>query len=360
MAIDFGPIKSLMDSSDISEVMINAWSKIYAEHKGLLIATSAKFIDARQFEELLHSILAADKKDPQQGLFFDGVIHPYGYRYNITFPPMSPRGPSLTIRKFNVKNFTLQDLIKSDFISGSAAQFLHFAVQSRLSIIISGGTGSGKTSFLNTLGSMIPQSERIVSIEDVAELRLNHPNWLPLQAVRQDVLGETRSVTPRDCLVNALRMRPDRIIVGECRKDETFDMLQAMNTGHDGSMTTVHGNTPSEALLRLESLVQFSGIDLPIRHLRMQMSKGIDLVIQIRRRADGKREVSEIIELTGMEGEVISRSPIYERNRNGELASVGYVPRSLDKINREKTLLPASHFTKPPTSTNPTVTKKAS
>lgn len=357
MAIDFGPIKSLIDSSDISEVMINSWSKIFAEHKGLLVLTSAKFIDARQFEELIHSILAEDNRNPQQGFCFDGIIQPSGYRYNITLPPMSPRGPSLTIRKFNVKNFTLQDLVKSDFISGSAAQFLNFAVQCRLSIIIAGGTGSGKTSFLNTLGSLIPPTERIVSIEDVAELRLNHPNWLPLQAVRNDESSELRSVTSRDCLVNALRMRPDRIIVGECRKDETFDMLQAMNTGHDGSMTTVHANTPSEGLLRLESLVQFSGIDLPIRHLRMQMSKGIDLVIQIRRRADGKREVSEIIELTGMEGEVISRSPIYERNRAGELAPVGYVPRCLDKINRdrEKVLLPANHFSKPPI-----VTKKAS
>lgn len=347
MSIDFGPIKSLIDSTDISEIMINSSNKIYAEHKGVLISTTAKFVDERQLEELVYSILAADQKNPQSSFCFDGIIQPQGYRYNITFPPMSPRGPSLTIRKFNVKNFSMQDLIGSDFLTPQVAQFLHASVLARLSIIISGGTGSGKTSFLNTLGSLIPHTERIVSIEDVAELRLNHPNWLPLQAVRREKSGTNISVTPRDCLVNSLRMRPDRIIVGECRKDETFDMLQAMSTGHDGSMTTVHGNTPSESLMRLEALVQFSGIDLPIRHLRMQMSKAIDLVIQIRRRSDGKRELSEIIELTGMEGEVISRSPIFERDRSGALIPTGYVPRGLDKINREKQVLSPMMFMRP-------------
>ena len=341
MSLDFGPIKSLIDSDDITEIMINAWNKIYVEHKGMLVETSARFVDSRQFEELIYAILSEENKFANSAYSFDGVIQTLGYRYNITLPPMSPKGPSLTIRKFSVKNFTLDDLIKSDFITEKVATFLKACVKARLSIVISGGTGSGKTSFLNTLASLISTEERIVSIEDVAELRLNHPNWLSLQAVRH----EKKTVSTRDCLVNSLRMRPDRIIVGECRKDETFEMLQAMNTGHNGSMTTVHGNSPIDSLSRIESLVQFSGVELPLKQVRYQMSKAIDLVIQIRRCSNGKRELSEITELTGMEIDVISRSTIFERDRSGNLIATGYVPRVLEKINRDGSVISANFFT---------------
>ncbi|MEQ1721792.1 MAG: CpaF/VirB11 family protein, partial [Pseudobdellovibrio sp.] len=194
--------------------------------------------------------------------------------------------------------------------------------------------------FLNTLASQISHEERVVSIEDVAELRLNHPNWIALQAVRD---GD-KLVSSRDCLINSLRMRPDRIIVGECRKDETFEMLQAMNTGHNGSMTTVHGNSPIDCLTRIESLVQFCGVELPLKQVRYQMSKGIDLVIQVKRLSSGKRELSEIIELTGMEQNVISRSSIFERDKSGRLISTGYVPRVLEKINQDSKLLSGSFF----------------
>lgn len=340
MALDFGPLKTLIDSDDISEVMINSWNKVFVEHKGLMVETSARFVDQRQFEELIFSILSEDKKSLGSSLFFDGVLK-NGFRYNITMPPMSPRGPSLTIRKFSSKVFTFKDLVQSDFLSEQAAQFIKAAVASRLSIVISGGTGSGKTSFLSTLGSAIAFDERIVTIEDVPELKLDHANWISLQAVRKEGVN----VSVRDCLTNALRMRPNRIIVGECRKDETFEMLQAMNSGHDGSMTTVHSNSPSDCLSRLESLAQVGGVDLPLKQIRYQMSKSIDLIIQIRRRlSDGKREITEITELTGMDHDVISRSSIFERNKAGELVSTGYVPKALAKINKDKQTLPINFF----------------
>lgn len=338
MNLDFGPLKSILESDDITEVMINAWNKIYVEHKGLMVETSARFVDYRQLEELIYCILSSDNKDLNSSFYFDGVLK-NGYRYNITLPPMSPKGPTLTIRKFSVKNFSLDNLVSSDFLSVQAAKFLKAAVQSRLSIVVSGGTGSGKTSFLNTLGSLISHDERVVTIEDVAELRLNHPNWLSLQAVYGD-----KKISLRDCLVNSLRMRPDRIIVGECRKEETFEMLQAMNTGHDGSMTSVHANSPVDCLTRIESLVQFCGVDLPLKQVRYQMSKAIHLIVQIKRLSNGKRQIQEITEITGIEVDVISRSAIFERNKAGELVATGYVPRSLEKINQDTPRLQASFF----------------
>ncbi len=343
MAFDFGPIKTLIASEDISEIMINSWNRIFVEHKGLIVETTAKFVDQRQFEELIYAVLSADKKDISGQFCFDGIVKDFGYRYNITLPPMSPKGPSLTIRKFHVKALTFDNLVAQKFMTDTVSKFLAAAVTARLNLVISGGTGTGKTSFLNTLGSMISPEERIISIEDVAELKFNHPNWISLQSVQT----EKKQITSRDCLINALRMRPDRIIVGECRKDESFEMLQAMNTGHEGSMTTIHGNSPSDCLTRIESLIQFSGVELPLKQLRYQMSKAIDLVIQIRRLSSGKREISEIVELTGMDHDVISRSTIFERDKAGYLVPTGYVPRVLSKINLDQLVLPSSVFSKP-------------
>jgi pilus assembly protein CpaF len=339
MKIDFGPLKTLFESESISEIMINSWNKIFVEHKGMLVETTARFVDQRQFEELIYSILNFDKKNVTSGFNFDGIL-PSGDRYNIALPPMSIKGPILTIRKFSVKNYSLENLVSSSFLSEKAANFLKAAVNARLSLVISGGTGSGKTSLLNTLGSMILPSERIVSIEDVAELRLNHPNWISLQSVHSD----KTSVTTRQCLINALRMRPDRILVGECRKDETFEMLQAMNTGHDGSMTTVHGNSAVDCLSRLESLIQLNGVDLPLKQIRFQMSKAIDLIVQIRRRADGQREIVDITEVVGMDHDIITRATLFERNSLNELISTGLVPQILKKINRESIVLHPSFF----------------
>lgn len=339
MKIDYGPLKSLFDSDDITEIMVNRWNKVFVEHKGVIVETSVRFVDDRQYQEFLYSIISYDKKNISAAFSFDGLL-PQGHRYNLTLPPMAPQGAVLTVRKFRVQNFCLEDLVQSDFLSENATHFLKLAVQSRLNIVIGGGTGTGKTSFLNCLGSLIPDEERIISIEDVAELRLDHPNWLSLQAVSDG----SKKISARDCLVNSLRMRPDRIIVGECRKDETFEMLQAMNTGHDGSLTTVHANSPNDCLSRIESLVSLAGTDLSEKFIRQQIASSVNLIVQIRRLSQGKREVSEITELTGVQGDVISRAVVFQRSKPGHLAATGYVPQKLTRINSENLSLPASFF----------------
>ncbi len=339
MALDFGPLKSLFDSEEISEIMANSWNKIFVEHKGLLVETSIKFFDQRQFEEFIYSILANDKKKITSALSFDGTL-PGGERYNITLPPLSAKGPTITIRKFFAQNMSLEDLVQRKFLSEKAALFLRAAVFGRISMVISGGTGSGKTSFLNSLSAAIPSTERIVSIEDVAELRINHPNWISLQSVASDQV----TLNAKSCLINALRMRPDRILVGECRKDETFEMLQAMNTGHDGSMTTVHASSAGDCLSRLESLIQLNGVELPLKQIRFLMSKAIGLVVQIRRRADGQREVVDITEIVGMENDVITRACLFERDSSGQLNPTGLIPQALKKINAGGQILPHSFF----------------
>ncbi len=339
MSLDFGPLKTFFESDDITEIMVNSWNKIFVEHRGLLVETSAKFVDQRQFEELVYSILSSDKKKLTASLSFDGILTT-GDRYNITLPPLSVKGPALTIRKLSSRVLTLEDLVLSQFLSEKAAQFLKVAVESRLSLVVSGGTGSGKTSLLNTLGSLIPKSERIITIEDVNELNINHPNWIQLQSVQQDNLR----ISTKESVINALRMRPDRIIVGECRKDETFEMLQAMNTGHDGSMTTIHANSSVDCLSRIESLVQLNGVDSPVRQVRFLISKAIDLIIQIRRRADGRREIVDITELVGMEHETITRAPLFERDKAGLLVTTGLVPNVLKKINMNGQVIPSSFF----------------
>ena len=339
MKIDYGPLRTLFESEDISEIMINAWNKVFVEHKGQLMETGARFVDDRQYLEFIYAILSADKKVLGSALSFDGLL-PSGYRYNLTFPPLSPLGPTLTIRKFKLKNFTFADLIQNDFCSEAAAHFLKASVLGKLNIVVSGGTGSGKTSFLNTLATLIPGNERIITIEDTAELNFEHPNWLALQSVTDP----KNPVTIRQCLSTSLRMRPNRIIVGECRKDETFEMLQAMNTGHEGSMTTIHANSSHDCLSRMESLISFSGVDLPLKQIRSQMSKAIDLIVQVRRHSNGKREITEILEISGIAEDVIQRSAVYARDKQGHLSATGYVPRALVKINSEKNLLHSSFF----------------
>ena len=339
MALDYGPLKTLFESEDITEIMINSSNKIFVEHKGMLVETSVKFVDQRQFEELIYSILALDKKKIVNSYYFDGTL-PGGERYNVTLPPLSKNGPTLTIRKFFAQNLTLDDLVKKDFLSDKASQFLKAAVAARISVVVSGGTGSGKTSLLNSLSGIIPKAERVVTIEDVAELRLNLPNWISLQSVQDEKV----SLSTRACLMNSLRMRPDWIIVGECRKDETFEMLQAMNTGHDGSMTTVHANSAADCLNRLESLVQLNGVDLPLKQIRFLMSRAINLIIQIRRRSDGRREIVDITEIVGMENDVITRATIFERDSAGYLIPTGLIPNLLKKINISGQVLPHSFF----------------
>lgn len=337
--LDYGPLKTILDTEDFSEVMVNAWNKVFVEHKGLIVQTSSRFIDQRQFQDLVYSILINDKKNIDSGFFFDGIL-PEGHRYNITLPPLSPNSATLTIRKFSAKIFSLGDLIDKSFLSEKAALFLKSAVESRLNIIISGGTGTGKTSFLNTLSTLIPDGERVVSIEDTQEIKTSHPNWIPLLVVK----GDKKNVTARDCLVNSLRMRPDRIVMGECRGPEAFDMLQALNTGHEGSLTTLHSNSAVDCLARLESLVTLGHSEIPLRHIRHQMASAIDLIVQLRRHTSGERQIVEITELTGMNAETITRSNIFELNRAGELDVTGYVPQCLTKMIARGSKVKSNYF----------------
>ena len=326
--LNYGPLKTLFQSEDMTEIMVNSWDHVFVEHKGCLVRTAARFMDAREFQDLIFAILTHDKQDYSKTYSFDGIL-PEGHRYNITLPPLSPKGPTLTVRKFSEKNFSLDQMIASDFLSDKTARFLKLAVESRLNIVVSGGTGTGKTSFLNTLASLIPEDQRVVSIEDTQELRPTHVNWVYLKTVK----SEQAKVTAKDCVFNALRMRPDRIIVGECRGAEAFDMLQAMNTGHEGSMTSIHSNSANDCLARLETLINVANPDMPLKMVRTQISEAVDLIIQLKRLPDGRRQISEIIELTGMEIDIITRSAIFARNKMSKLDVTGYVPDVIHRIN---------------------------
>ncbi|MBO9666240.1 MAG: CpaF family protein [Bdellovibrio sp.] len=322
MKIDFGPLDALINDTSITEIMVNSPDSVFVEHRGLLIETSQRFIDERALWDLIYAILHFEGKDQSQALSFDGIL-PNGSRYNIVLPPMTTKYPTLTIRKFQSQRMNLSDLVANNSLSDKAAYFLSQAVKSKMNILVSGGTGSGKTSFLQALTFEIPAEERIVTIEDVAELKMPQKNWVQLLSVK----GTPHAVTTRDCLVNALRMRPDRILVGECRKDETFEMLQAMNTGHEGSMTTIHANSPQECLTRVENLLHMAKFDLSLKALRQQIAHTVHFIVQVKRLTNGQRIVSEIMEISGMEGDVITRGPVFSLDAKQELVPAGYVPR---------------------------------
>lgn len=326
--IDFGPLNQLFKSEDINEIMINSWNKIFVEHKGILVQTNLSFPSETVYNSLIQNILNSNSQTGSQNqLSFDGTLNS-GFRYNITLPPLTPLGATLTVRKFSNKIFTFEDLIKKNSLSEKAAAFLKSAVQSRLTLVVSGGTGTGKTSFLNTLSLEIPYDQRVVSIEDTQELRSQHPNWVYMLTHKEKDL----KYSARDCLVNSLRMRPDRIIIGECRGAEAYDFLSAINTGHEGSMTSLHANSAPDALSRLENLVTLGHSEIPLKYLRTQISNGIDLIVQLKRNANGQRQITDILELTGMEGDIITRASIFGLNSHGELDVTGYVPYCLKKI----------------------------
>lgn len=332
-------IRKLIESEDVTEVMINAWDKIFVEHNGYLVQASQKFSNEQDYLKFVKAILELDKKDKTNRFSIDGRL-PDGNRFNVTLPPVAVDTPTVTLRRHARKTRTLADLVQTGFLSDKAALFLKAAVEARLSIVVSGGTGTGKTSFLNSLALCIPTEQRVVSIEDTLELKTPHPNWVQLQTV--DDLNV--KYTARDCLKNSLRMRPDRIIVGECRGPEAFDMLQAMNTGHEGSMTTIHASSAGECFFRLENLITLGHTDMPLKFVRHQMSNAIQIIVQLKRTSNGKRQVVEILELTGMNEDVITRAPIFGLNAEGHLDVKNYVPDCLKKINQAKLVLPHSLF----------------
>lgn len=333
------PIQYLMSDPLVTEIMVNGYNKIFVEKEGFLEPTTACFTNEEQLDSYIDSILHANGQSRDSGHYFDGVLSS-GYRFNIILPPMSPRGPCITIRKFSDSLYTLKTLVEKNTISARAEMFLKALVLGRFNLVVSGGTGSGKTTFLQALSGEIPARERIVTIEDIPELKLHQSNWIQLISVHN---GE-HPVSIRDCLINSLRMRPDRIIVGECRRDEAFDMLQAMNTGHEGSMTTVHANSPNDCMTRLENLLHMSGFDVSTKVLRRQIADTIDFIIQLKRTPTGKRVVSEILELTGMEADVITRSPVFALDNKGNLVPSGYVPKAIHQFKERGIVFPSRFF----------------
>jgi pilus assembly protein CpaF len=312
----FGPIQPLLEDSDVSEVMVNGPKKVYIEKSGQLTKTPITFDDDDHVLRVIDRIiLPLGRRVDADSPTVDARL-PDGSRVNAVIRPVSIDGPCITIRKFRKDKLSVQQLVDYGSLTSNMAEFIRACVIARLNIVISGGTGSGKTTLLNVLSGFIPENERIVTIEDAAELQLQQDHILRLETKVANVDG-TGAVTIRDLVRNSLRMRPDRIVVGECRGGEALDMLQAMNTGHDGSLTTLHANTPRDALSRLETMVLMAGMDLPLKVVRQQISAAVDLIIQQTRLKDGSRKVTAITEVVGMEGEIVVLTDIFKFEQTG-------------------------------------------
>ncbi len=314
--LGFGPIQSLLDDDDVTEIMVNGCKKVYVERKGKLERTPIVFENDNQVLKLIDRIIMPlGRRIDSESPTVDARL-PDGSRVNAIIQPVSIDGPSITIRKFMKGRLSVEQLIEFGSLTASMAEFIKACVVARLNIIISGGTGSGKTTLLNVLSGFIPEDERIVTIEDAAELRLQQDHIVRLETKPTNVEGKN-GVTIRDLVKNSLRMRPDRIIVGEVRGGEALDMLQAMNTGHDGSLTTLHANTPRDAVSRLETMCLMAGIDLPVKVLRQQVASAIDVIVQQSRLRGGARKVTSITEVSGMEGDAIIMTEIFRYEQKG-------------------------------------------
>ncbi|MEW6066619.1 type II secretion system protein E [Desulforamulus profundi] len=350
--IGFGPITPLLNDPNISEVMVNGPNQVYVERDGKLVLTGVKFRDNAHVLHIIEKIVAPIGRRIDESMPMVDARLPDGSRVNAIIPPLALNGPTVTIRKFSKDPYTVDDLIKFGTITPQMAQFLEACVKSRLNIVVSGGTGSGKTTTLNVLSSFIPADERIVTIEDAAELQLRQEHVITLESRPPNIEGKG-AITIRDLVRNSLRMRPERIVVGEVRSGEALDMLQAMNTGHDGSLTTGHANAPRDMLSRLETMVLMAGMDLPVRAIREQISSAIDLIIQQNRFRDGSRRITHITEVQGMEGEVIILQDLFtfrqtgvdENGRiKGSFQSTGIRPKFIHRLESSGIKLPADIF----------------
>jgi pilus assembly protein CpaF len=314
--LGFGPIQPLLDDPDVSEIMVNGPKKIFIEKKGKLTKSEITFDDDDHVMRIIDRIIMPlGRRVDFDSPTVDARL-PDGSRVNAVVRPVSIDGPSITIRKFRKDKLKVEDLIEFGSLTKQMADFLEACVKARFNIVISGGTGSGKTTLLNVVSGFIPEGERIVTIEDAAELQLQQDHVMRMETKPANVEG-LHAVTIRELVKNSLRMRPDRIVVGEVRGGEALDMLQAMNTGHDGSLTTVHSNSPRDAISRLETLVLMAGMDLPLKVVRQQISSAIDLIVQQTRLKDGKRKVTAITEVAGMEGDVVVLTDVFKFNQTG-------------------------------------------
>jgi len=306
----YGPITPLLTDAGVSEVMVNGPDKVYVERSGKIELTDVTFKDEGHVMRIIERIVAPlGKRIDESSPMVDARL-PDGSRVNATIPPVSLNGPVLTVRKFSAKPYTMADLIRFGTLNSNMAVFLRACVEGRLNTIVGGGTGSGKTTTLNVLSSFIPSNERIITIEDAAELQLLQEHVVRMECRPPNIEGKGR-IAIRDLVINCLRMRPDRIVVGEVRGGEALDMLQAMNTGHDGSLTTGHANSPRDLLSRLETMVLMAGVELPVRAIREQIVGGIQLIIHQSRMKDGSRKITRISEIVGMEGDVITLQDIF-------------------------------------------------
>ena len=348
----FGPIQPFLDEDDVSEIMVNGPDRVFVERKGKIELSDVTFVDDEHVRRIIEKIVAPiGRRIDESSPMVDARL-PDGSRVNAIIPPVSIDGPSITIRKFRKEPFSSTDLVGFGTLSEEAALFLRSAAEARYNVLVSGGTGSGKTTTLNVLSSFIPSDERVVTIEDAAELSLQQPHVVRLESRPANIEGKG-AVTIRLLVRNALRMRPDRIIVGECRGEEAFDMLQAMNTGHDGSLTTLHANSPRDVLSRLESMVLMAGMDLPTRAIREQISSAVDLIVHQERLRDGTRRVVNITEITGMEGDIIQTQDLFtfhhagfdESGRiRGTLQATGLLPARIYKFELSGVQIPKDLF----------------
>lgn len=352
-ALGLGPLEDLLSDPEITDIMVNNKDEIFIEKKGKIVLTSKKFISNEQVKTAIERIIAPIGRRIDESVPMVDARLPDGSRVNAIISPLSLTGPTLTIRKFRKERFTIEELIRINTVNQPMSEFLKACVLARKNIIVSGGTGSGKTSALNILSEFIPDNERIITIEDAAELKLRQDHWVRLESRPANIEGKG-SITIRELFKNTLRMRPDRIIIGECRGVETLDMLQAMNTGHDGSMTTIHANSTYDVLTRLDSMILMSGVELPIRAIREMIASSVDLIVHTSRLSDGTRKIIQITQITGMKDETnVDLKDIFEFKQSGidakgnvigEFKATGYVPSFVEEMKVKGIILPQGIF----------------
>lgn len=351
--LGYGPLEELLADPSLTEIMCNAYDDIYVERHGKLEHVSTTFTDEAHLRQIIEKIVATvGRRIDESSPMVDARL-PDGSRVNAILPPVAVHSPVLTIRRFPAEPYGMKDLINFGSITLDAAMFLEACVRGKLNVLVSGGTGTGKTTLLNVLTEFVPESDRIVTIEDAAEIRLHQPHVITLEARPANIEG-AGAVSIRDLVRNALRMRPDRIVVGEVRGGEALDMLQAMNTGHEGSLTTIHSNSPRDGLARMETMVLMAGFDLPLRAIRTQVASAIDIIIHIDRFGDGSRRVTHISEVQGMEGDVITLQDIYRFNfaeggtqsarSTGRLRPTGLRPKVVEKLQEAGVSVPPKLF----------------
>ncbi|HEX8538683.1 MAG TPA: ATPase, T2SS/T4P/T4SS family [Cystobacter sp.] len=342
-ALGLGPLEAFLASDEISEIMVNHANQIYIERKGKLVLSEKTFSSNQAVLGVIERIVAPiGRRIDESSPLVDARLKD-GSRVNAIIPPLALKGPCITIRKFKKDSLKIQDLVKFKTLTAQMAEFLEMCVKARKNIVISGGTGSGKTTTLNIISSFIPEDERIVTVEDAAELQLPQDHWVQLESRPPNLEGKG-AITIRDLVKNCLRMRPDRIVVGECRAGETLDMLQAMNTGHDGSLTTLHANTPRDAIARLETMVLMSGMELPVKAIREQIASAVHLIVQQTRFSDGTRKICYITEIAGMEVDIVTLQDIFyfkqegfteDGKVRGRYVASGFVPKFYDDLQRK-------------------------